>query len=98
MPRARRAVIIWGARGSRSSAIFDLDGDGDLDIVTNEFNTAPMVLISDLTEKRAIHYLKVKLVGHDVEPRRPRRDRQGHGGRSDLPEGDGRQFRYLRIA
>ena len=24
--------------------IFDLDGDGDLDIVTNEFNSAPQVL------------------------------------------------------
>ena len=56
-------VIIWGARGSRSAAMFDVDGDGDLDIITNEFNTAPMVLVSNLTEKRDIHYLKVKLVG-----------------------------------
>jgi hypothetical protein len=56
-------VTIWGARGSRSAAIFDVDGDGDLDIVTNEFNTAPMVLISNLTEKRQVNYLKVNLVG-----------------------------------
>ena len=26
-------IVVWGARGSRSSVIFDLDDDGDLDIV-----------------------------------------------------------------
>ncbi len=56
-------VAIWGARGSRSSAIFDVDGDGDLDIVTNDFNAAPMVLISNLSEKTRLHYIEVKLTG-----------------------------------
>jgi hypothetical protein len=56
-------VEIWAARASRSAAIFDLDNDGDLDIVTNEFNAAPMVLVSNLTEKTRVHYVKVKLVG-----------------------------------
>ena len=56
-------VAIWGARGTRSAAIFDVDSDGDLDIVTNEFGTAPMVLISNLTEKTQVHYLAVKLTG-----------------------------------
>ena len=55
--------ILWGALGSRSSVIFDLDNDGDLDVVTNEFNSEPMVLVSDLSEKKKIHFLKVKLVG-----------------------------------
>jgi hypothetical protein len=54
---------VVGARGTRSSAIFDVDGDGDLDIVTNDFGTAPMILVSNLTEKTRVHYLAVKLVG-----------------------------------
>jgi hypothetical protein len=56
-------VSIWGARGSRSSAIFDVDADGDLDIVTNEFNTGPMVLLSDLSERRPVRFLQVALRG-----------------------------------
>lgn len=55
---------VWAARGSRSSVIFDLDNDGDLDIVTNEFNGEPMVLISDLAQQNeALRYLKVQLTG-----------------------------------
>jgi hypothetical protein len=49
--------------GSRSAAVFDLDNDGDLDIVTNDFNSAPQVLINNLSERRPIHWLKVKLIG-----------------------------------
>ena len=61
--RSGRAVI-WSALGTRSSVMFDLDNDGDLDIVTNEFNSRPMVLISNLSEKHdKLNYLKVKLVG-----------------------------------
>ena len=57
-------IVVWGAMGSRSSAIFDLDDDGDLDIVTNEMNHYPMVLLSNLSEKKPdLAYLKVKLVG-----------------------------------
>jgi hypothetical protein len=56
-------VSVWGARGTRSSAIFDLEGDGDLDIVTNEFNAVPMVLVSNLTDKRRVRYITVRLTG-----------------------------------
>jgi enediyne biosynthesis protein E4 len=48
---------------SRSSVIFDLDNDGDLDIVTNDFNSEPQVLISDLAQRKQIHWLKVVLEG-----------------------------------
>lgn len=55
---------VWGALGTRSSVIFDLDNDGDLDIVTNDFNSEPMVLISNLSEEREnLNYLSLKLVG-----------------------------------
>lgn len=56
-------VTAYGTLGTRSSVIVDIDNDGDLDIITNEFNAAPMVLISDLADKRAIHWLKIHLVG-----------------------------------
>jgi hypothetical protein len=56
-------VTIIGSTSSRSAAAFDLDNDGDLDIVTSEWSDHPQVLISNLSEKRQIHYLKVKLVG-----------------------------------
>jgi len=56
-------VEVWGALGTRSSAIFDFDNDGDLDIVTNEFHDGPMVLRSDLTDKKPVHWVKVKLEG-----------------------------------
>ena len=57
-------IVVWGAYGTRSSAIFDIDADGDLDIVTGEFNTEPMVLISNLAEKKPdLHWLMLKLTG-----------------------------------
>jgi len=56
-------VTVIGSTSSRSSAALDLDDDGDLDIVTNEWNDHPQVLISNLSDKKQIHYLKIKLVG-----------------------------------
>ena len=55
--------IVMAPRSSRSSAIFDLDNDGDLDIVTNDFNSEPQILISDLAQRRAIRWPKVVLEG-----------------------------------
>lgn len=60
--RAGRQTVM-GVLSSRSSAIVDIDGDGDLDIVTNDFNDRPQILISNLAEKKAIHFLKVQLTG-----------------------------------
>jgi hypothetical protein len=55
--------IVRATLGTRSSAMFDIDNDGDLDIITNEFNSEPQVLISNLSEKKNIHFLKVQLIG-----------------------------------
>jgi hypothetical protein len=56
-------ITVMAPLGTRSAVIFDLDNDGDLDIVTNDFNSAPQVLVSNLSERRRIHWLKVKLIG-----------------------------------
>jgi len=56
-------VIAMAPRASRSSVVFDLDNDGDLDIVTNEFNCEPQVFVSDLAQRKPIHWLKVVLAG-----------------------------------
>ncbi|HEY2796866.1 MAG TPA: CRTAC1 family protein [Thermoanaerobaculia bacterium] len=56
-------IRVLGTLGTRSAAIMDLDGDGDLDIVTNEFNAAPQILVSDLAQRKTIHWLKVALSG-----------------------------------
>ncbi len=56
-------VRLMSTLGSRTSALLDLDDDGDLDIVTGDFNSEAQVLISNLAEKKPIHWLKVKLRG-----------------------------------
>ena len=56
-------VTFKGTVSTRSSAVFDLDEDGDLDIVTLEWNYHPQVLLNDLSGRKTIHYLKIKLVG-----------------------------------
>jgi len=56
-------VTVWASRASRSAVIFDLDGDGDLDIVTNDYGDVPQVLVSNLAGRGPVHFLNVRLVG-----------------------------------
>jgi hypothetical protein len=54
---------VTGTLGSRSSVVFDLEGDGDLDVVTNELNSPPQVLVSNLSERRPVRHLEIELRG-----------------------------------
>jgi len=78
-------VEVQGALGSRSSVLFDLEDDGDLDVVTNDFNSEPMVLVSDLSERTDLHHLKVELVGTES-------NRDGLGARVTVTDGAGRKL------
>jgi hypothetical protein len=80
-------VEIFGALSSRSAVIFDLDDDGDLDIVTSENSDRPQVLVSNLAQTHAVHYLKLKLVGAAS-------NRDGLGATVRLQAGGKTQTRY----
>jgi hypothetical protein len=62
-PDSTGHLVLMASRGTRSALLLDLDGDGDLDIVTNEFNARPMILLSDLSSRRHINWLNVRLRG-----------------------------------
>jgi hypothetical protein len=80
-------INVQAPKASRSSVIFDLDDDGDLDIVTNDFNSEPMVLVSDLAQQKQIHWLKVVLVG-------TKSNRNGLGATIRLHSGSQTYTRY----
>ncbi|MFM8360611.1 MAG: FG-GAP repeat domain-containing protein, partial [Verrucomicrobiota bacterium] len=59
----RGQVPVAGTRSSRSAVALDLDGDGDLDLVTQEQYDRPQVLVNDLSTRRAVRFLQVRLRG-----------------------------------
>ncbi len=89
-------VTVWAARASRSAAILDLDGDGDLDIVTNNYGDVPQMFISDLAQRGPVHFLTVRLVGTAVEPRRHRRGRDRARRGPGAASGERRKVRLPR--
>ncbi|MBS1818141.1 MAG: VCBS repeat-containing protein [Acidobacteria bacterium] len=84
-------VTVWTARAARSALLLDVDGDGDLDIVTNTYGDIPQVLVSDLAQRGPVHTLQVRLQG-----RRSNRDGLGAvvtvraGGRDQVQVHDGK--------
>ena len=81
-------LTMMGALGTRAAVTLDLDGDGDLDIVTNEFNAGPQVLVSDLAQRHGVHFLKVRLRG-------TRSNREGLGAQVAVVLPDG--HRILKV-
>lgn len=57
-------ITVWAAASSRSAVLFDLERDGDLDLVTHEIYDGPQVFRSDLTARRADRrVIELTLVG-----------------------------------
>jgi len=83
--RGNGEVDVMAAVGSRSAVTLDLDNDGDLDIVTNEFNAPPQVLVSDLAQRHAVNFVKVRLRG-------TRSCREGLGSQVTVVTTDGRRI------
>jgi hypothetical protein len=54
---------VIASASSRSSAAFDLDNDGDLDLVVNNLNDRPQIFLSNLSARQKIHFLKIRLKG-----------------------------------
>jgi hypothetical protein len=56
-------LSVESSLSTRSAVIVDLDGDGDLDVATNEFDDVPQILISNLSEQTPVHFLKIQPIG-----------------------------------
>ncbi len=81
-------LTMMGSLGTRSAVTLDLDGDGDIDIVTNEFNAPPQVLVSDLAQRQHVNSIRVRLRG-------TRSNREGLGAQVTVVLPDGR--RVLKV-
>lgn len=85
-PEGADHVMVHANTGTRSSAIFDFDRDGDLDVVTAEFNDVPQVLVSNLAETATVNWLEIVLEG-------TRSNRDGLGAVVRVKTGDRVQTR-----
>jgi len=82
---------LTAVQNANGAAWADLDGDGDLDIITNNVDAKSGIFINQ-AEKNGNHYLKVRLEG-------PPGNRLGAGSEITLQVGDeqrSEQFRWIR--
>lgn len=56
-------LSVRGSLSSRSSCAVDLDADGDLDLVTNEFHDVPQLLFSNLSQLPGVNSVSIRLRG-----------------------------------
>src|SRR2546423_2401881 len=82
---ASHHLPMMGSLGTRSAVALDLDGDGDIDIVTNEVNGDPQEVVSNLAQRHHIKFLKVSLRGTHS-------NREGLGAEVTLVLPDGRRI------
>ena len=77
---------------SRSTAFFDFDDDGDLDIIVNNFHS-PATLLRNNTEQRGQHWLKIRLLGDPAKGS----SRDAIGARIEVrPEAGGENSRIVQ--
>lgn len=79
-------TVIYEAISSRSSVVFDLNQDGKIDIVTNDFNSTPQLLLNQ-TRNDAKSMIPVTLVG-------TRSNRDGIGSFVTTIRKSGKRFNY----
>ena len=89
-------VTVWASRASRSAAIFDLDGDGDLDVVTCDYNDFPQVFHQRPGAEAHGACAHHQAGRQEVEPRRARRAGDGAGRRARAAAAERRQVRLPR--
>ena len=82
---------VAAAHASRGCAFGDFDNDGDVDILVMNMNEPPSLLRNDVSGDG--HWLKVKLVGAQVESQRDWRARDRPLRRPDAGAGSARRSR-----
>jgi hypothetical protein len=72
---------------SRSSVIFDLDNDGDLDLIVNQMDDHPRIYVSNRSESKPFSWVSIRLQGK-------KSNRDGLGARVRVKAGGRNWFQF----